>query len=261
MLICVDEAYIRKIAVEANEMVSMGLKLPTSLVSTAPEEFQVQTPTGKLSKTKKKKLKKKAKLQNELIRMQMEHLQQTEPEDIKGTKENDEGAGDGTGQVDEHLSVTATISNNDESPTDNETSASHMLNGSIKSNESSENENDDKEKEKEKTNNLNSSVKSNEESNEDNEEVDDNVKMTNATQAECVIDEVKDVPTIQTTPPIENGASEQPKRSPKSASISDPTFEICDFEVKIADLGNACWVDKHFTEGKQSLRANNLCKC
>lgn len=78
MLICVDEPYIRKIAVEATEMVSMGLKLPASLISTAPEEFQPQVPTGKLSKTKKKKLKKKAKLQNELIRMQMEHLQQTE---------------------------------------------------------------------------------------------------------------------------------------------------------------------------------------
>lgn len=257
MLLCVDEAYIRKIAVEANEMVSMGMKLPTSLISTAPEEFQPQVPTGKLSKTKKKKLKKKAKLQNELIRMQMEHLQQTEQDEGKGTKEND-GTGDAP-VVDEHLSVSATLSNNDESPTDNETS-SHILNGSMKSNASSENENEDKEKEKEKekSNNMNTSVKSNDESNEDNEDVDENVKMTNSTPSDRVIDDSKVVPIIQTSPPIENGTSEQSKRSSKAIPQSDPTFEVCDFEVKIADLGNACWVDKHFTEGKFNLEEEEL---
>lgn len=248
VLLCVDEAYIRKIAVEATEMVSMGLKLPTSLVSTAPEEFQPQVPTGKLSKTKKKKLKKKAKLQNELIRMQMEHLQQTEHDESKGTKEHD-GAGDAP--VDEHHSVTATLSNNDESPTDNETS-SHILNGSMKSNASSENENEDKEKEQEK--NMCISVKSNDESNEDNEEADESIKMSNSSPSKRVIEDPKIVPTIHTTPPIENGVCEKSKGSPKPLSTqSDPAFEVCEFDVKIADLGNACWVDKHFTEGKFTL--------
>lgn len=233
VLLCVDEPYIRKIAVEANEMVAMGMKLPTSLVSTAPEEFQPQVPTGKLSKTQKKKLKKKAKLQNELIKLQMEHLQQTEQDENKGTKED---GGDG-----EHHSATATLSNNDESPTDNETS-SHNLNGSLKSNASSENENDEKEKI--------GDVKSNDESNEDNEDIDENIKMSNSSPpSESVIDEEPKVAS-----PIENGVSEHSKRSPKTASIplADPTFEVCDFEVKIADLGNACWVDKHFTEGKST---------
>ena len=228
VLICVDESYIRKIAVEANEMVAAGMKLPTSLVSTAPEEFQQQVPTGKLSKTQKKKLKKKAKLQNELIKKQMEHLQQVEQEECKGTKD---GAGDA-----EHLSATPTLSNNDESPnTDNETS-SRVLNGSMKSNASSENENDEKEK-------------SNEESNEDNEDIDENVKMSNGSPpSECVIDEDS---KAATPPPSENGLGEHLKRSPKGlmSPHADPTFKICDFEVKIADLGNACWVDKHFTEG------------
>lgn len=214
-------------------MVAAGMKLPTSLVSTAPEEFQQQVPSGKLSKTQKKKLKKKAKLQNELIKKQMEHLQQIEQEECKGTKD---GAGDA-----EHLSATATLSNNDESPTtDNETS-SRFLNGSMKSNASSENENDEKEK--------NVSVKSNEESNEDNEDIDESVKMSNSSPpSECVIDE--DLKAA-TPPPTENGLGEHLKRSPKGPMTphADPTFKICDFEVKIADLGNACWVDKHFTEG------------
>jgi serine/threonine-protein kinase SRPK1 len=221
-------------------MVSMGMKLPTSLISTAPEEEQ---PQGKLSKTKKKKLKKKAKLQHELIRMQMEHLMQTNDQDeSKGTKDKEDA---GEVPIDEHLSASATLSNNDESPTDNETS-SHILNGSMRSNASSENEND--EKDNKSASNVNVSMKSNDESNEDNEDVDE--KMSISSPSERVIEKSNAV-SIITTPPTENGTCEQSKRSPKPLSSQfDPAFDICDFEVKIADLGNACWVDKHFTEGE-----------
>lgn len=38
----------------------------------------------------------------------------------------------------------------------------------------------------------------------------------------------------------------------------DPAFEICDIEVKIADLGNACWVQKHFTEDIQTRQYRSL---
>lgn len=78
VLICVDDAYIRKLACEATELHAMGLKLPYSLISTAPKEFQEQPITSKMSKNKKKKLKKKAKRQSELIKKQLEHIQQLE---------------------------------------------------------------------------------------------------------------------------------------------------------------------------------------
>lgn len=32
----------------------------------------------------------------------------------------------------------------------------------------------------------------------------------------------------------------------------DPAFDVCDIKVKIGDLGNACWVDKHFAEDIQT---------
>ncbi|CAG0892187.1 unnamed protein product [Darwinula stevensoni] len=32
----------------------------------------------------------------------------------------------------------------------------------------------------------------------------------------------------------------------------DPSKEVCEINVKIADLGNACWVDHHFTEDIQT---------
>lgn len=38
----------------------------------------------------------------------------------------------------------------------------------------------------------------------------------------------------------------------------DPAFEECDIEVKIADLGNACWVHKHFTEDIQTRQYRSL---
>lgn len=38
----------------------------------------------------------------------------------------------------------------------------------------------------------------------------------------------------------------------------DPAFVECDFDVKIADLGNACWVDKHFTEDIQTRQYRSL---
>lgn len=78
VLICVDESTIRKLACEATNWHSMGLKLPYSLISTAPKQFQEQQISGKMSKNKKKKLKKKAKRQSELIKKQLEHIQQLE---------------------------------------------------------------------------------------------------------------------------------------------------------------------------------------
>lgn len=38
----------------------------------------------------------------------------------------------------------------------------------------------------------------------------------------------------------------------------DPAIEVCDVEVKIADLGNACWVYEHFTEDIQTRQYRSL---
>lgn len=78
VLLCVDESQIRKMAVEATELHSMGFKMPHSLISTAPKELHEPAVAGKLSKNKKKKMKRKAKRQSELIKKQLEHIQQLE---------------------------------------------------------------------------------------------------------------------------------------------------------------------------------------
>ncbi|XP_063219113.1 SRSF protein kinase 3-like isoform X2 [Bacillus rossius redtenbacheri] len=77
ILLCVEESYVRKLASEATQWHKMGLKLPGSLVSTAPKEYQ-QTldPNLKMSRSKKKKLKKKAKKQAELLEKQIQQLEE-----------------------------------------------------------------------------------------------------------------------------------------------------------------------------------------
>lgn len=113
VLVCVDETYIRKLACEATELHSMGAKLPVSLISTAPKEFQEPTPNSKMSKNKKKKLKKKAKRQNELLRKQMEQIEELEEQNklANNTRENGEVE---TNSLDQDLN-TESIEDNTES--------------------------------------------------------------------------------------------------------------------------------------------------
>lgn len=118
VLICVDEAYIRKLACEATELHAMGLKLPYSLISTAPKEFQEQPITSKMSKNKKKKLKKKAKRQSELIKKQLEHIQKLETLNEKSDGNTNGDGENGTAEDDDDNDNTPDepeISNNDDS--------------------------------------------------------------------------------------------------------------------------------------------------
>ncbi|CAG7718419.1 unnamed protein product [Allacma fusca] len=45
---------------------------------------------------------------------------------------------------------------------------------------------------------------------------------------------------------------------PDLSQSPDPVKDICDVGVKIADLGNACWVDRHFTDDIQTCQYRSL---
>ncbi|XP_057588302.1 SRSF protein kinase 2 isoform X3 [Hippopotamus amphibius kiboko] len=68
ILMCVDDAYVRRMAAEATEW--------QKAVSTAPQ----QKPVGKISKNKKKKLKKKQKRQAELLEKRLQEIEELERE-------------------------------------------------------------------------------------------------------------------------------------------------------------------------------------
>ncbi|XP_053541984.1 SRSF protein kinase 2 isoform X4 [Ictalurus punctatus] len=77
ILMCVDDAFVRRMAVEATEWQKAGAPPPSgSAVSTAPQLKQV----GKISKNKKKKLKKKQKRQAELLQRRMLEIEALERE-------------------------------------------------------------------------------------------------------------------------------------------------------------------------------------
>ncbi|KAL2093879.1 hypothetical protein ACEWY4_011191 [Coilia grayii] len=77
ILLCVDDAFVRRMAVEATEWQKAGAPPPSgSAVSTAPQLRQV----GKISKNKKKKLKKKQRRQAELLERRLLEIEALERE-------------------------------------------------------------------------------------------------------------------------------------------------------------------------------------
>ncbi|PNF36152.1 SRSF protein kinase 1, partial [Cryptotermes secundus] len=98
ILLCVEESYVRKLASEATQWQKMGIKLPGSLVSTAPKEYQAPDLNAKMSKNKKKRLKKKAKRQAELLEKQIQQLE--ELEELPNNSATHEETGDLETEVD-----------------------------------------------------------------------------------------------------------------------------------------------------------------
>lgn len=103
VLLCVDEDYVRSLANEATGLYVMNFKMMSSFVSSAPKEFREPPEiTGKMSKNKKKKLKKKAKQRMELFKKQMDFLgQQGGPGGANPTTTSGEII-DGAGQLAEN---------------------------------------------------------------------------------------------------------------------------------------------------------------
>lgn len=239
VLVCVDETYIRKLACEATELHSLGIKLPVSLISTAPKEFQEPTPNSKMSKNKKKKLKKKAKRQNELLKKQMEQIEELDEQNklVNSTRENGELE---TNSPDQDLN-TESIEDNTESkgsPDLSEPSVPSVhVNGvdSLGGGEKVENQLPEQ-SEKMHSGALCDAEKSCGEGvlPPDQEERDEGSEGRNSH-------------------PPEN---KQLKRA--SVAPLDPAIVECEVEVKIADLGNACWVHKKFTDDIQTRQYRSL---
>ncbi|XP_061629601.1 SRSF protein kinase 2 isoform X3 [Phyllopteryx taeniolatus] len=89
ILMCVDDTFVRRMAMEATEWQKAGAPPPSgSAVSTAPQ----LKPVGKISKNKKKKLKKKQKRQAELLEKRMLEIEALEREaEKKDERANEEG--------------------------------------------------------------------------------------------------------------------------------------------------------------------------
>ncbi|KAK6174863.1 hypothetical protein SNE40_013430 [Patella caerulea] len=74
ILMCVDEAHVKRLAAEAFESQKTGAKLSGSAVSTAPKEKPVDP--SKMSKNKRKKIKRKMKKQLKLIEINEQQMEE-----------------------------------------------------------------------------------------------------------------------------------------------------------------------------------------
>ncbi|XP_057331156.1 SRSF protein kinase 3 isoform X2 [Microplitis mediator] len=253
VLICVDETYIRKLAFVATELHSLGLKLPVSLVSTAPKKFQEPTVNSKMSKNKKKRLKKKAKRQNELLKKQMEQIEELEErsKNINNTQNGSNASGNGDtsgGGMSETNSPTTDPDQNTESIDDNTeskespdisdpviTSPHRGVNG-IVTDSATGASSDNME------NTLSSSSSDNNKSlgliNQESTAGGAQISGGDKACGDGLTSAAGDINTG--TAPL------------------DPALVDCDVEVKIADLGNACWVHKKFTEDIQTRQYRSL---
>lgn len=96
VLLCVDDNYVRKLANEATELYVMNFKMFPSFVSRAPKEYREPQITGKMSKNKKRKLKKKAKKRLELFKKQWDYLEQAGAEGEEDPNKSQKDAGGAT---------------------------------------------------------------------------------------------------------------------------------------------------------------------
>ena len=82
VLVCVDEAHIKRIAAEATQHQKLGIKLPGSAMSTAPKELRKVDLSAKMSKSKKKKLKKREKRNQQLMEDALKHAENNREEHV-----------------------------------------------------------------------------------------------------------------------------------------------------------------------------------
>ncbi|XP_046895221.1 SRSF protein kinase 3 [Hypomesus transpacificus] len=243
ILLDVDEVYVRRLAAEATIWQQSGAPPPSgSSVSTAPRESQA----GRLSKNKKKKLKRKAKRQQRLLEERLVDLQKLEEEDgpsptDPGTSSNplrrpcgDQEDGGDTDRQTNRLSVV------------NGNGACHPCGGSSS------------------TANAKASPEP------ASSWLDDRCNGHDLLRFSSPGSGLSGMSILSAT--SDSALSTLSGYSTGRDSLQSPgTFSAADFlvsplepgnadklRIKIADLGNACWVHKHFTEDIQTRQYRAL---
>jgi len=234
VLVCVDESHIKRIAAEATQHQKLGLKLPGSAMSTAPKELRKVDLSAKMSKSKKKKLKKREKRNQQLMEEAMQHVMETEN---KVTVENGVTAVDGGA---------ATTENNDTTTAGGDTPVETEA-APTPDTPSEETQGD-------------TPVQNGTHTTDNAEENDDNAD-SKSTKSEAMSVTSPDEEKIPVTPstPVDPLTAMMDQVQTTDSKKPDPCTEVVpELTVKIADLGNACWVHHHFTEDIQTRQYRSL---
>jgi len=264
VLVCVDEAHIKRIAAEATQHQKLGIKLPGSAMSTAPKELRKVDLTAKMSKSKKKKLKKREKRNAALMEEAMQHVMDSETKPAEPTvaavaaeqpkpatngdqEEDKEGEKEDVKDENEDLKATVTAEAKPDTVAEAEGAVAEVpaevpaevvVNG---------------------TNHTETAA--------EEEEEEECLQSPDTEDAKSTRSEAMSV----TSPEEEKvGAVDMRTESEEREAVAavvvgeevrkvDPCTEVvAGLTVKIADLGNACWVHHHFTEDIQTRQYRSL---
>uniref|UniRef100_A0AAY5E7T9 non-specific serine/threonine protein kinase n=1 Tax=Electrophorus electricus TaxID=8005 RepID=A0AAY5E7T9_ELEEL len=325
ILMCVDDAFIRRMAVEATEWQKAGAPPPSgSAVSTAPQLKQV----GKISKNKKKKLKKKQRRQAELLERRMLEIEalereaerqkakeglnpppgpmlalgdsDDEDEEDEEVEEEEEGEGERDEPANEEEQPEETEEEEEEEGNvveEQEAAGPKEETGAVdgpeaKAEETVEPKTDEctKEEQPELAQEEEGRKGEDEEGDEDEEDDDDDdedddeddemsttdgdvsdpsyelfngetVGLTNGARHRGTVPRFPDLPLDTEPDECAPHEGEAPLTKARAADLLvnplDPR-NADTLRVKIADLGNACWVHKHFTEDIQTRQYRSI---
>ncbi|KAM9305155.1 SRSF protein kinase 1-like [Gastrophryne carolinensis] len=243
VLLCVDETYIRRLASDATQWLRSGGPPPSgSVMSTAPPP----KPTSKLSKNKKKKLKKKQKRQAELLEKRVQEIVGMDVEEDEPTREALENL-----ETDEVSEVNANGLPYETSP-DESYSQTNTLSSSLSLPSSS--------------GPMDSTSSSSKCSPEDgpNPILGEEMLCQQSDNQKPDPCDTEDSNQQQTGELSKKEQEEPPKTKEEKNSPVDFLLNPLDpqnaekIKVKVADLGNACWVQKHFTEDIQTRQYRSL---
>jgi len=239
VLICVGEGHIKRLAAEATQSQKLGLKLPGSAMSTAPKELRKVDLTAKMSKSKKKKLKKREKRNQQLMEDALKHVTKEEEE-----KEGENGLDlptDCNGHMEEDQKSEKSAKSEAMSVTSPDVEEAPPVTFPVQPDQTQDNKESEVE-EAEKESVLNSTT--------DTEKDDKEVSM---------LEDKEEKDEKEVSMRSVSMSSEINLDNPGEIKKVDPCHEVDEgLTVKIADLGNACWVHHHFTEEIQTRQYRSL---
>ncbi|XP_077575411.1 SRSF protein kinase 1a [Stigmatopora nigra] len=263
ILMSVEEPYVRKLAAEATEWQRAGAPPPSgSAISTAPAPKQ----SVKMSKNKKKKLKKKQKRQAALLEkciMDLEEMEKiTEPREEDEDVDEEPASPKGRACAPLRQTSVQNMRNQDvqESPVNEDKLCELSCNGHVEVKErlprwveeDQHNGNSLEKKHHENSNGL-----------ECTELKDvDGPHCSEVASRHLSVELQEEVQANICGEQGEDGSEESLQNGKQTAGslLVNPLEPINadKIKVKIADLGNACWVHKHFTEDIQTRQYRSL---
>ncbi|CAF3512692.1 unnamed protein product [Adineta steineri] len=242
VLMCVDEEHVRALAYQAAEWHKPGIKPVGSAVATAHIVNKLDPKT--LTKNKKKKLKKKEKQKQKMLELTQQQIQDAEKQ-----KQSLLGL---PNQINFNKMVLTDQITELKPDTSENISAEKKING---------HQNSSKEKKSDESDEENPAIRpgnghdKEQKTNSTNGNTEQELNEKAALVATTAISGDSDKQTAS------NEADTISRPRPMAERTPNPVIEVVSddiMQVKIADLGNACWTYQHFTEDIQTRQYRSL---